>query len=63
MLKGTGSIMPGMRYSPTLTALRIKKLIETRDERYAAAQKIHQAKQKEKVGFINIVEYFRKNYN
>jgi hypothetical protein len=55
--------MPGMRYSPTLTALRIKKLIETRDERYAAAQKIHQAKQKEKVGFINIVEYFRKNYN
>lgn len=63
LLKGTGSIMPGMRYSPTLTALRIKKLIETRDERYAAAQKLHQQKQKEKVGFINIVEYFKKHYN
>ena len=41
LLKGVGSIMPGMRLSPSDMALKIKHLIETRDERYAEASKLH----------------------
>lgn len=37
LLKGVGSISPGMRYSPTEMALKIKNAIETKSERYAAA--------------------------
>lgn len=43
LLKGVGSIMPGMRYSPSDVAGRIKQLIETKDERYAEAAKLHPA--------------------
>lgn len=62
LLKGVGSIMPGMRFNPTNTAIKIKTLIETRDERYATAAKLHPKIQKEKTGFINIVDYFREHY-
>ena len=41
LLKGVGSIMPGMRYSPADKALQIKELIETRDQRYAEVLKMH----------------------
>lgn len=37
LLKGVGSVCPGMRYSPTEMALKIKALIETKSERYAIA--------------------------
>ena len=38
LLKGVGSISPGTRYSPTDMASKLKKLIETKSERYALAQ-------------------------
>lgn len=41
LLKGVGSITPGMRFNPTNIALNIKNLIETKSERYAAAAALH----------------------
>lgn len=50
LLKGVGSISPGMRYSPTDMALKLKKLIETKSERYAIAQAQNPTPQKQRTG-------------
>jgi len=34
LLKGVGSILPGMKYNPSNLAMKIKEMIETKNERY-----------------------------
>lgn len=65
LLKGVGSITPGMRYSPTDLALKIKILIETRDQRYALVEAQHQTAPKGRTGmqsYINIVDHYKAHY-
>lgn len=61
LLKGVGSVSPGMRYSPTNMANKIRVAIETKSERYAAAAALHPPAANKRTGmqsYINIVEYY-----
>jgi hypothetical protein len=37
LLKGVGSVTPGLRYNPSAMAMKLKQLIETKSERYQQA--------------------------
>lgn len=57
-----GSISPGMRYSPTDMANKIRRAIETKSERYAAAAALNPPAANKRTGmqsYIDIVEYYK----
>lgn len=61
LLKGVGNICPGMRYSPSETALKLKRLVETKSERYVQQTKVP-SKRTGQQSYFNIVEYFKTTY-
>ncbi len=62
LLKGVGSICPGMRYSPSETALKLKTLVETKNERYVQQAMKPASKRTGQQSYFNIVEYFKTTY-
>jgi hypothetical protein len=64
LLKGLGGISPGMRFNPTKMAERLVVDIETKDERYVAWKPPTKgnAARTGMQSYIDIAEYYKKNY-
>jgi hypothetical protein len=63
LLKGLGGVQPGMKYSARLIASKMIQDIKTKHERYVPWVDAKGASSRTgKNQYINIVEYFRKNF-
>lgn len=62
LLKGVGSIYPGMRYSPSETAQKLKTLVETKNERYVLHSSKPTSRRTGQQTYFDIVEYFKTTY-
>jgi hypothetical protein len=65
LLKGLGGVMPGQRVRVRQVATKMISDIETKHERYvpwADSRSVNHYQRSGRNQFINIVEYFKKNY-
>ena len=62
LLKGLGSVSPGMRFNPTKMALKLVQDIETKDERYVAHNATKKTQRTGMQSYIDIVDFYKKHF-